>query len=117
MGMNQSGTLTLVRRYNIDRHERDSKLRTFLESLEGEYQEQATSTSSQELMRMVVFHERDMRAHTQGSLRRRGILRQATLEHVDAAIDTGTFATTLTNISATQKLVGGAQNFLVCECE
>ena len=87
MAMNQSGTLTLVRRYAIDHHQRDSKLRTYFESLVGEDGDgpEQSRLLSEELPQLVIVHERDMRAQNKRYLSKRGILQQATLEHVYAA--------------------------------
>ena len=87
MAMNQSGTLTLVRRYAIDHHQRDLKLRTYFESLVGEDGDgpEQSRLLSEELPQLVIVHERDMRAQNKRDLSRRGILQQATLEHVYAA--------------------------------
>ena len=87
MAMNQSGTLTLVRRYAIDHHQRDLKLRTYFESLVGEDGDgpEQSRLLSEELPQLVIVHERDMRAQNKRYLSKRGILQQATLEHVYAA--------------------------------
>lgn len=86
MAMNMSGTLNLVRRYMINHHQRDSRLRAYLESLTGEHEAGlAESMTQEDLQKLVIYHERDMRAQTEGEMRRRGTLRKGTLEQVHAA--------------------------------
>ena len=84
MAMNMSGALRLIRRYTIDHHQRDSKLQAYHESLVGDHGEVSGQSQAPEHLReLVISHERDTRDQSKGrEVRRRGTLRQATLEHV-----------------------------------